>query len=110
MLTDVLGVGFNNPKKCNGLAKEQHKAEDKNRRGNVTGGGSAPSTHRFTDSHPQVGLPAEALGDGPGDGHVGHGDDLDGDALLPLLTQRAGVLPGSRNHQRSLIRHHLQGE
>lgn len=74
---------------------------DKNRCGNVTEEGSAPSTHRFTDSHPQVGLPAEALGDGPGDGHVRHGDHLDGDALLPLLTQRAGVLPGSRNHQHS---------
>lgn len=107
MLTDVLGAGFNNPKKCNGLAKEQHKSEDKNRRVNVTGGGSAPSTHRFADSHPQVGLPAEALGDGPGDGHVGHGDHLDGDALLPLLTQRAGVFPGSRNRQHSLIRRDL---
>ena len=71
------------------------KSEQKKYR--VQGGAiSQSSTYCFTDGHSQVGFSSEAFGYRPGDGDVRHGDNLDGNPLLPLLAQGLGVLPERR--------------
>lgn len=59
----------------------------------LRGSRAGRDTHCFVNSHPQLHHTAEFFGQGSGDRDISHGDDLDGNSLLPLLPKVVRFFP-----------------